>query len=216
MEPAAPTTIATLVFEATTASGSDGCNRYRFDYSVDAASLAFADLSITGASCDADRAGQGELVIDALADTRHFARREGHLELTSAHGAVLAEFRPAEPLLLEGVSWRLTGLDGDEGGLITPVGGVSLAFDAVGRLVGVSGCNDYSADYTARGSELVLTGIAATERSCANPPGVMAFEAGYLASLPRVASFSTSLTELTLRDSDGETVAEYRFGGRTR
>ena len=92
----------------------------------------------------------------------------------------------------------------------------TLAFDAVGRLVGVSGCNDYSADYTARGSELFFTGIAATERSCADPPGVMAFEAGYLASLPRVASFSTSLTELTLRDSDGETVAEYRFGGRTR
>lgn len=41
-------------------------------------------------------------------------------------------------------------------------------------------------------------------------------ESDHLGAIQRTNAFTTSLTALELLDDDGNPVAEYRFGGRTR
>ncbi len=93
---------------------------------------------------------------------------------------------------------------------------ISLAFHADGTLVGLTGCNEYFADYRVTGSELAIDDLANTERACLDPAGVMVQESDYLRVFRQAGAFDTSLTGLQLLTADGDLLAEYRYGGRIR
>jgi heat shock protein HslJ len=212
MSPANPTTIATLVFANGTAGGSTGCNSFQFSYAIDEDSIAFADPAITGFACHPEYVEQGDAVVAALEGSERFVVSEKRLELTDEDGTVLLQYRPADLLPLEGISWRLiwygagtSPLDGTE---------IGLVFQTDGTLVGVSGCNAYSADYRIDGESLVIGAITQTDKACPEPDGVMAQEADYLEAVGSGVSHVITLTGLELRDADGQPIAEFRFGGR--
>lgn len=214
MTPANPTTIATLVFADGTASGSTGCNLFRSAYSIDGDSITFGHVGLSGSACHPDYVGQGDSVMEALQASKRFAMSDTRLELTDAGGTVQMQFRPAELLPLPGITWRLawygegtSPLDGTE---------ISLAFHTDGTLKGAAGCNDYSADYRINGAQLTIAAITHTEKGCLEPDGVMNQEIDYLNTIQQTASLTTTLTGLELLSSGGNTIAEYRFGGRIR
>lgn len=214
-----PNAIVTAVFADGTASGSDGCNLYEFSYAIDADSVSFDDLSITGAACDpSEFAPQATAFISAMEAAERFALTEETLELADSDDVVQLRFRSAEELLLAGILWLLEGYAGGEGGLVSPLTGtlISLAFRADGTLVGLAGCNEYSADYQVTGDKLAIDALSHTERACLDPAGVMVQESDYLGVLREARAFDTSLTGLHLLDADGNLAAEYRFGGRIR
>lgn len=214
MSPADPTTIATLAFSDGTANGSTGCNLFRFSYTIDRDSIIFGEPALTGFACDPAYVEQGDAVVEALKASERFAVSENQLELADADGTVLVQYRPADLLPLEGISWRLmwyapgtSPLDGTD---------ISLAFTTDGTLVGVSGCNDYTAGYQIDDGSLVIGPIALTEKACSEPDGVMTQEADYLEAISEAVSYVTTLTGLELRDANERPVAEFRFGGRIR
>jgi heat shock protein HslJ len=208
-----PTTIATAVFSDGLVSGSTGCNLYQAPYSLDADAITFGDLAQTGFACDPNYVGQGDAFIQAIrVSTRFILTTEG-LELADASGATQVLFRPTTELPLTWVDWQLMWYGG--GNSLLDGTQISLAFRDDGTLIGVAGCNSYSAEYEIDGDQLVIGPIAQTEMACI-PDGVMTQETDYLAILRGVKAFSTTLTGLELLDGDGNPVAEYRFGGRIR
>lgn len=211
---AEPTTIATLVFSAGTASGSDGCNRYEVSYSVDGDAVSFGDLVQTGFACDPAHVDQGEAFGRAVTAAARFSASADALELADTGGVTQLVFRRATELPLAGVSWQLMSY----GGGTAPIDGapISVGFSDDGTLRGNSGCNSYFGDYQVDGSRLTVGPLARTEMTCLEPDGVMSQEDDYLNVISQANAFTTTLTGLELQDADETLIAEYRFGGRVR
>lgn len=214
MSSADPTTIATLVFADGTAGGSTGCNLFHLSYSIKEDSITFGDPALTGFACHPDHVAQGDAVVRALQASERFTKSVDRLELTDLNGTVLLVFRPADMLPLQGINWRLawygagtSPLDGTE---------ITLLFRIGGTLLGVAGCNDYSADYQLDGESLHIGAITRTERACNEPDGVTSQERTYPEVINRAESYVTTLTGLELHDGTGTPIAEFRFGGRVR
>ena len=217
LEAANPTSIVTVEFADDVAFGFDGCNRFQAAFSTDGQSIAFGEPSRTGHACEAhDFEPQGDIFIAAVEAAQRYAVSDQGLQLTAASGEILVRFRPASDLPLVGVSWWLDGYAGAEDGMVSPVARISLTFVGTGTLSGIGGCNEYSADYRTDGSGLIIALVVRTESVCSDPHGVMTQESDYVKALEQVESYTTTLTDLELRDSEGIVVLQYRFGGRTR
>jgi polar amino acid transport system substrate-binding protein len=112
---------------------------------------------------------------------------------------------------LAGTRWQVTSLsDPAVGGigLVLPGSSLTMAFSPDGKLNGSSGCNSYSASYLLNGSQLTMTPPTGTNLACATPEGIMEQEAAFLAILPTVGGYSIDGGELTLKNADGQVVAE--------
>jgi heat shock protein HslJ len=115
----------------------------------------------------------------------------------------------ADSALLEGTPWALVEYAGADGTTRPVLSGTEVtATFQDGRLAGNAGCNSYGGTYSAAGSALSLSGVAATLRACV-APGMMEQEAAYLAALARVARFAVTPERLTLYDGDGATLLTY-------
>jgi heat shock protein HslJ len=217
MQGAHPTTIVTIVFGTETAEGYDGCNRYVAPYDVDGDTLTFGDISRTGVACAAaDHVTQADAFVEAVEAVTEFTLFADELELRAGTGA-LVRFRRVDDLPLTHIAWSMTGYRTATGGMTSPLDGapVTLWFGPDGDVGGSTGCNSYSAEYRMTGAELSIHGISQTEMACAEPAGVMAQEAGFLALLASATSYRTDLTTLELLDA-GDVIAAFAFGGRTR
>jgi len=209
-----PTTIATAVFADGQAFGSTGCNGYGFSYAIDGNSITFKDRVLSGSACNPDYVEQGDAFIQAMQAAQRFVLSGDDLELTDAAGDAQVVFRPATELPLTWVDWQLVWY----GGGTSPLAGtqISLAFRDDGTLIGIAGCNSYSAPYQTDGSSLVIGDVTQTAIGCLEPDGIMTQENDYLSALQQAVTFMTSLTSLELLDDEGNPVAEYGFGGRLR
>lgn len=215
-----PTTILTASFGVSDVSGSTGvCNLYTAPYRIEGAVLSLGSLSLTGAACpEPGFNAQADAFVSALSKSETYELRDNILELLDEDGHMMLSLRPADPLPLIGISWRLTNYRAD-GGLTSPLAGstISLNLLADGTLTGIAGCNSYFADFLDAGPGVTITGLGYTEMACSEPAGVMQQEAAYLALLSRVSAYETTLTELTLLDAtSGVIVAEFQFAGRVR
>jgi heat shock protein HslJ len=214
-----PTTMITASFGLTDLNGSTGdCNLYTIPYSIDGSSLGFGSVSLTGAACpEPDFSPQADSFIRALEGSETYELAGNVLEIYDGDGQMMLALRPADPLPLTGISWRLTSFRAD-GGLTSPLSGstISLNFLADGTLTGIAGCNSYFADYLNTDPGLAISNLAYTEMGCTEPAGVMEQEAAYLALLGGVDTHQTDLTGLTLLRFDGEILAEFQFAGRVR
>ena len=79
---------------------------------------------------------------------------------------------------------------------------VTMVFDTEGRVSGTTGCNRYTAAYTAAGDTLRFSSVAATRLACADP-AVDEQEQAFLRALESVATLGFEGDRLVLRDKDG-------------
>ena len=214
-----PTSIVVAEFDADTVSGFAGCNDYRFSYSIDGASVSLDDLSVTGRACKpTDFAPQEDAFLAAMSAAARFDLTDDELALTDENGDIQVRFRPAAPLPLTGIAWRLEGYTNQNRGMTSPLAGtrISLALSPDGTLSGLAGCNEYHADYVLADDVLTLANITSTERACADPDGIITQEPRIPRRRPPSRGISPTLTRLELLDPDGNVLADYRFAGRVR
>jgi heat shock protein HslJ len=83
-----------------------------------------------------------------------------------------------------------------------------------GEASGSAGCNAYGATYTLEGAWLAFVDVAATERECEAPEGVMAQEQRYLAALRDVTGYRWVGSQLWLRTEDGRALVFAAQGTR--
>lgn len=96
-------------------------------------------------------------------------------------------------LLLQGIDWRVTHLEG----AATGAGhSVTLAFDPEGRIYGQAPCNRYFGSYTLTGEGLSIGALGSTLMACQED--AMARERRLMNLLPDVRAFRVSEAPLTL------------------
>jgi heat shock protein HslJ len=92
---------------------------------------------------------------------------------------------------------------------------ITATFDGgKGEVRGSSGCNTYFGAYEVNGDKLSVAEVAATERGCLSPPGVMEQEQEYLSLLAVAESFQADDTSLTIKCSDGRQLDFVKAGDR--
>ncbi len=106
---------------------------------------------------------------------------------------------------LSGVYWQLTSLNG-----AAPIDGTSLsARFQDGRVNGSAGCNRFNGAYTVDGSKIEFgEAMASTMMACEE--AVMNQEQAYFKAMADAASFTATAEILTLLDSGGKVLAEYK------
>jgi heat shock protein HslJ len=117
---------------------------------------------------------------------------------------------PVSSLFPTGITWRLFSYSNGKGGTTYVVGDqpVTALFRADGQVTGSSGCNQYTATYTATGSSIKVTPGMTTLMACA--PAVMDQENSYLTLLSTTATYSQSGDTLLFYDSMGTLVLAYK------
>jgi heat shock protein HslJ len=208
--PAQP--LATLRFEAGRAVGTDGCNRYSAPYKAAGGSLEFgAKAAATLMACPPEVMQVANAFGALLYETRSYHTDGDTLVLLGAGGKALARFKEQADRIA-GTAWQVTGYNNGRQAVVGVIAGTKLTmvFGDDGRLSGSAGCNDYSAPFTADGAGMRIGPPAATRKACAQPEGVMAQEAAFLAALPAAATQRREADRLELRSADGALVATAR------
>lgn len=163
-----------------------------------------------------DEGGQGATTLGSPSD---YCLTQGRLQITTVPGQVFA-YEPlpeaAQPPL-EGPTWSLLSIVGarqiegeavpwPDPGWVVEGTGITVVF-AGGTASGSAGCNDYGAAYTLDGTSLAFADIAATEKACLTPEGVMEQEQRYLGALKDVTDYCIYGTLLWLWTEGGRALA---------
>ena len=102
--------------------------------------------------------------------------------------------------VLEGTTWALTLLKGDE-----LIDGTAIEAEFTEGLIrGSAGCNQYGADYEVSSGKFVVGMRESTLEGCIEPEGVMEQENEYLQLLQMSKSFEIVDDELKFYDENGE------------
>jgi heat shock protein HslJ len=200
-----PGATVTLAFDATTATGTDGCNRYAAPYTQQGGRLDIDGRAAgTLMACPTQVMEQARAYLAALARVGGFRRDAAGLALVAADGELLARFT-AQPVDLAGTAWRVTGYNNGRQAVVSTLGGseLTLAFGTDGRASGSAGCNRWSAPYTAGTGTVAFGAAGATKRFCAELAGVMEQEQAFLAALATVATARREGDRLELRTAAG-------------
>jgi heat shock protein HslJ len=102
---------------------------------------------------------------------------------------------------LEGPTWRLTHLRGQEDSAIEALPEAPTVRFAAGQVQGFGGCNHLAGSYALDGDRLTLGRLAGTMMACAQP--VMAVEAAYKQALSGVLHYAVAEGRLTLAAEPG-------------
>ncbi|MBP1929632.1 heat shock protein HslJ [Methanolinea mesophila] len=108
--------------------------------------------------------------------------------------------------------WHLVTYRGDDDRDIPAIGEVTLQFSPDGTLQGNSGCNQYTAAYTVEGELITIGTLTSTERSCAEPSGIMGQEAEFLSRLSNTTRYHVSDNYLILSYYDVEKLLVFEKG----
>jgi heat shock protein HslJ len=144
-----------------------------------------------------DEGDQGVVMIESPRDT---CLVQGRLQISTVAGKVFV-YEPlpgaAQPAL-EGPAWSLLSIVGErqiEGEAVavpdpnTVLEGTAITLTLAGGMAsGSAGCNTYQAAYS-DGAALAFGPLAATEKACLTPEGVMAQEQRYLEALRAVTGY---------------------------
>jgi heat shock protein HslJ len=105
---------------------------------------------------------------------------------------------------LAGTGWTLATLNGQS---VLQGTTVTLNFES-GRAAGSDGCNNYTAPYTADGSNIqIKQPIASTMMACPEP--IMNQAAAYMKALEQAATYKVDGKQLTLSDAGGKALATF-------
>ncbi len=106
-----------------------------------------------------------------------------------------------DPADLTDRTWKLIEF-GEAGAMNQAVGDATAMFE-LGTVSGSTGCNSYSGEYSIDGDSMSIGPVAATERACMDPPGIMEQESVFLRILSAVTKFEVSGNELRLESASG-------------
>jgi len=109
-----------------------------------------------------------------------------------------------------GITWRLFSYSDGKGGTMYVIGdqAVTALFRADGQVSGSSGCNQYTATYTANRSSIHITPGITTLMACS--PVVMDQETSYLTLLFKAATYNVSGDTMLFYDSTGTLILAYK------
>ena len=204
IDPALPT--VTVRFDADgTLSGFDGCNRYRGAFSVAGTAIYIpSEMATTRAACREPLASRASAYAEALGSAASFAIDANRLSLQDAAGKQVAVFEAAS-LTLAGTAWEVTAYNNGERAVVSVLGGTRITahFGDDGRVTGSAGCNQYFANFEAKGESISIAQPGATRRFCAEPEGVMDQEVRFLEALRSATTFRRENERLALRTADG-------------
>jgi heat shock protein HslJ len=146
--------------------------------------------------------------------TRRAAPPASIAALALVAGALRGPAAPAAAAAtLEGTPWLAASCVDPAGWLrpLPPGIEITATFQA-GQVAGLAGCNQYNAGYQLAQNVAGIVRIgpaAATQRFCADPPGVMEQEAAYLGALQRVGRFHLVGERLVLQAADWSPLVLY-------
>ncbi len=207
-----PNTMISAEFSAEgVVSGSAGCNNYNTSYSVDGDSISFGEqIASTQKLCPAPENLQEQGYFQALSDAETFAIDGEELVLRDADGNDIAVYA-AQSQAMEGSSWQVISYNNGREAVVSVTIGTEITanFGEDGQLTGNAGCNDYNASYEVDGESISIGPAAATRKLCAEPEGIMAQEAEYLAALETAATFRIEANSMNMRTAEGATVANF-------
>jgi len=109
----------------------------------------------------------------------------------------------ADPIALDGTSWRATRIAGQAVVGAAP----TIAFDQAFRVSGDAGCNSFGGTYSQAGSTIGFSPLVATRRACADEAR-NAQETRYLATLQAAGQAQIDGDRLTLIGTAGEVAFE--------
>lgn len=109
-------------------------------------------------------------------------------------------------------AWQLVQYQNKDGGATPVLAGteITAVFGEDGSLVGSAGCNSYTANYKTEGEAIAIGAVAATEKACAAPEGVMEQESSYITALSLVLSWHVEGDSLVLGDGSGNQLLTYQ------
>lgn len=106
---------------------------------------------------------------------------------------------------LVGSSWKLVSYGSSNNPTAAvPDSTTSLIFAKDGKLTGNVGCNSFSGDYKANGSQVTFGQIVTTLMACSDP--VMQQETAVLKVLSGTASFKVDSGKLVITSEDGQSM----------
>ena len=214
-DPANPTvveagvTITALFSPDGSLSGSGGCNNYHATYQLSGDQLTIGPIASTKMACEKGM-DQESAVLAGLQNARRIVfSPEGRLEIfyDPGTGSEQQLVYALGQTSLTGTVWVLQSL-GDPNNPTTPAPGaiITILFSPEGVLGGSSGCNNYSASYTAQDGQLQISEPAVTMMEC--PLGMEA-DAAYLGAMKSAESYQISGPRLEISYDGGKGVLRY-------
>jgi heat shock protein HslJ len=203
----------TIAFADGRASGKAACNSYGGGYTAsDDGSMSFEPFAVTMMACDEPTMLLEHAFLATLAGVSSFAVDGGLLLAGDGADLRFAPRGSAQPLSLEGPSWRLTSITSG-GAVSSPIAGtmVDAVFSADGTVAGSAGCNRYHGPFSASGGTMSIGPLAATKMMCAED--VMTQEQAFLAAMGEVAGYTITGRTLTLLDAGGQPALRFEANG---
>lgn len=195
---------ATARFEDGRISGSDGCNRYSMPFTVNGPAIQIGPRGpSTLMACAEETMAQAETFLAALISTRSLRYGAETIDLLNGDGAVVATLM-AQAKALADVSWNVININNGQA-IVGVMSGtpVTMVFDDDGRVSGMAGCNQYTAEYRGGGGDaLLFSHVAATRMACPDP-AVMDQEAAFLRALELVTTLRFESNRIDFLRKDG-------------
>ena len=210
--PALMGTTITLNLNGDTLTGNDGCNHYGGSYTSKGDSFSIGeDLMGTLMACEETIMTQASDYTSALRKASKYSISDNRLHLLDENGNSLAVF-VAQSQELAGTSWLATFVNTESSdGVVTSssiqAAQQTLSFATDGKISGNAGCNDYFANYEAKGKDLSIRAIGSTKMFCGD--GLMAEETAFLAALEKANNYRITGGSLQIFAADGNTLISF-------
>ena len=204
---ALPDPPVTATFEAGgKLAGSAGCNSYFATYKLDAQFFTTSDVGSTMMAClDDQRMQQESAYLTALQAVTALERSGDKLTIDYQGGQLqFTRVEPAAAEPLEGTVWQLDSFITGETARSTLEGTTSTAVFEAGKLSGMAGCNQFSADYSLTGEMLEVGEVVMTEMAC--DAAIMAQEQEFVNALQAASRLAIVGNELRLVHPGGTLV----------
>lgn len=194
--------------------GNSGCNTYNTGYEVDGDTISINEtIASTLMACPSPEGvmQQEQEYLAALPTAATYSIQDDVLELRTADGALVANYKASKPIALSGSAWDVISYNNGNQAVVSVIIGsnITAVFQEDGMLVGNAGCNNYSASYEFDGDTINIGPAATTRMACSEPEGIMEQEAQYLAALETAATYRIDGESMEMRTADGAKVAGF-------
>lgn len=184
-------------------TGSDGCNSFSTNYTLEGSTLTLDPAMVsTEKACDDAVMSQADTFTQTLLNTNSIELGDGVLVLLQNGVKGLTFVGQSNPL--SKTSWNVTGYNNGKQAVVGPIAGTALTmtFGDDGTISGNSGCNSFSGQYSLSGQSLTISPLATTMRACIEPEGVDTQETAFLTALQQATMWQLQGSQLFLRNAE--------------
>jgi heat shock protein HslJ len=190
---------ANVRFDHGKLSGSDGCNRFAGNYTVEGNRLSVGEnmMSTMMACPNMDKSIAFK---NALLSAKNYENDGKRLLLIGGNGKMLLEFNPLSNTPEEGL-YRLLHLNNGKHAVVTLKTPITLQIDPNGKMSGNTGCNQYTTSYTIKEGQITIGFPATTRKMC--PSEQMEQEQQFIAVLSKASLIQRNGEKWEIRDTSG-------------